>query len=103
MVTINWTLEAEANLKKLFTIVSLDKPKAAKKLIKSIKSRTAILKVFPRSGNRLYEYETLEIRVLQYGHYKIIYRVNSVNSLDILSVFNDAFPLNSYFVDFEVT
>lgn len=90
MGKIKWTREAVDWLNKVHDYVAFDKPGAAKNLINKIRQRTHILREFPEIGHRMEEEPDENIRILLYGHYRIVYRIKADRDTDILGVFHGA-------------
>ena len=96
MVEVTWTPEAENCLKEIYDIIALDKPNIAKQVINEVYKKVEVLFDFPFSGYRLHEYKKHEIRVIQYGHYKIVYHIKNEKQISIIAVHNDAFNIIQY-------
>lgn len=90
MVKIVWTEQAVSDLKDIFDFISKDSKRYAENQIKRIKSRTIILKNRPVIGRIVPEIEIAEIRELIEGNYRIIYRIFSKESIEILTVHHSA-------------
>ena len=86
MVQISWTLQAKDDLKAIAEYIKLDSVRYAKLQIIKIKSRTQILKSYPRAGRVVPEIENNQIRELTDHNYRIIYKVLSETRIDILTV-----------------
>jgi plasmid stabilization system protein ParE len=90
MVQINWTLQANDDLKAIAEYIKLDSLRYAKLQVIRIKSRTHILKSHPNAGRTVPEIENEQIRELIEGSYRIIYKVVSNNKVDILTIHHSA-------------
>ncbi len=96
MVEINWTREAHVWLKDIHSYIATDNPDAAQRTIAGILARTQFLKTHPRLGHRYEAERSREVRILQYGHYRIAYLIKSENSIDILGVFHGSLNIDRY-------
>jgi len=96
MAEINWTLEAEKWLKDIHDYIALDNPSAAKRVIKGIYGKTQVLKKYPEIGHKFYSDYSEDIRVLLYGHYRIVYLTKPGKDIDILGVFHGALNIDKY-------
>ena len=97
MVEIFWTDESKKWLKEIHDYIALDSEKTAKRVIDEIVERTEILKLYPEIGQRLERWENENIRMILYGHYRIVYRLLSKTRIDILGVYHGALDLNRHF------
>jgi len=84
MVQINWLHEARLDLKGNYEYIALDSKRYAKIQILSIRNRIQILKTHPQTGKIVDELQLSQIRELIEGNYRIIYRIVSEKSIDIL-------------------
>ena len=82
MVEINWTREAQVWLEDIHSYIALDSPDAAHSTIAGIFARAQLLKTHPRIGHRYEAEKSREVRILQYGHYRIAYLIKSEKSID---------------------
>ena len=96
MVTIRWTDEAEFWLQDIFAHITKYSVNTANSVIQGIYHRAQILLKYPRIGQwyRL-SYEG-NIRILLYGHYRIVYVIKTEEKIDILGVFHDAMDLDKH-------
>ena len=97
MGDIRWTAEAQIWLKDIFDYISLDNLKAARIVIEGIVKRVKTLKRLPEQGHKYFRYPELNIRVLLYGHYRIVYLIKSNRDIDILGIFHTALDMDKYF------
>ena len=97
MVSINWSKEAEFWLKDIYNYIALNDKIIAKKVIDEIVQKVQSLKDFPQIGYVYPNDDALEIRILLYGHYRIVYLVKNVNAIDILGIFHGALAIEKYF------
>lgn len=93
MVEIFWTDESKIWLKEIYDFIALDSPRNAEKVIESIIDRTEPLREFPQLGQRLMDWPDQEIRMVLYGHYRIVYLIKSEEQIDILGVYHSALDL----------
>ena len=96
MVEINWTREAHVWLRDIHSYIATDNPDAAQRTIAGILARTQLLKNHPRLGHRYEAERSREVRVLQYGHYRIANLIKSENSIYILGVFHGSLNIDRY-------
>lgn len=95
MAEIRWTFEAEIWLKDIYEYIALDNPRAAEQVIDGIYNAAQILKDHPEIGHKYQTPEKEEVRILQYGHYRITYAVLN-DRIDILGVFHGALDIDKY-------
>ncbi len=86
MVQINWTNLAVEDLKGIHDYISRDSKKYAKIQVLRLRTRTNILKKHPLSGKQVPEYNDDNFRELIEGNYRIIYKLVSVERIDILTI-----------------
>lgn len=96
MAKINWTREAEDWLKKIFDYIAEDNRYAATRFVTAIYKKAEILTKFPLIGYQLHDWLNRHIRVLLYGHYRIVYLIKDDENIDILGVFHGALNLENY-------
>ncbi|TQV87144.1 type II toxin-antitoxin system RelE/ParE family toxin [Aliikangiella coralliicola] len=75
MAQINWTEPALNDLNEIAEYIALDKPSAAKNLVKEIINSVKRLREFPESGRRPPELYDTRYRELIIGPCRIFYRV----------------------------
>ena len=95
-MTLNWTHEANLWLKEIHSYIAKDNRTAATSTVLGIQQRARQLKRFPRLGYRLDFIGERELRVLLYGHYRIVYLLKSETDIDVLGVFHGALDLEQY-------
>ena len=84
--TVYWTPEARTRLKEIQDYLnSQHAPKAAKKVVVTLLSRTRQLEEAPLSGHKMPDYPSDEIRELFEKPYRIIYRITKQH-IEILTV-----------------
>lgn len=96
MACIKWTRTARDWLKKIHDYIAIDKPDAAKKLIRAIMNRVTLLEQFPEQGQRLTGFHNKDIRALLYGHYRVIYQIKKNKNIIILGVFHGSLDLKKH-------
>ncbi len=75
MVRLNWTFQARDDLKAIAEYISKDSKSYAKHQVLKLKNRTRILKTQLRSGKIVPEINKENIRELNEGNYRIIYKI----------------------------
>ena len=95
---IYWTDESKKWLKDIHDYIAKDNEKIAKRVISEIISKTDILETFPRIGQRLSLWKNEEIRMILYGHYRIVYLKKSEEQIDILGVYHGKLDLKRHLI-----
>jgi len=91
-----WTNPALQNLLEIARYIHAEKPAAAKKLVKKIKTKISRLGQFPNSGRIVPEYPASGLREVIVDDYRIIYRVlPNKSTVQILTVRHGARPLDT--------
>lgn len=90
MVRINWTLQAKYDLKAIAEYISKDSKVYAKRQVLKIRNRTGILKSQIYSGREVPELKNENIKEVFEGNYRIIYKIVTENSIDILTIHHSA-------------
>jgi len=98
MAELRWTDEACIWMREIFDYISIDNSKIAKRVIQDIYKRVQVLKEFPKIGHSYLENSEREIRILTYGHYRIVYLVKPNEDIDVLGVFHDALDIDRYLI-----
>lgn len=93
MASLTWTVSSRAWVQEIYDYFAIDNVKAAKATAKGIYDRAQVLKQFPRIGARYESNIDREIRILLYGHYRIIYRIITDDDIHILGVFHGAMDI----------
>lgn len=86
MARIVWTIQAVEDLETIFDYISKDSPKYARIQIIRIQSIIKVLKKQPRLGRVVPEIENEKIRELILGNYRIIYRLSSDKTVEVLTI-----------------
>lgn len=98
MAELNWTVEAQNWLKQIYDYIALDNPQAAARVVEGIYEKANLLRQFPLLG---YTYEAnsdRDVRILLYGHFRIVYLVRDEQNIDVLGVFHGAMEIKRYLV-----
>ena len=90
MVRINWTFQAKDDLKGIAEYISKDSKRYAMLQVDRLKNRTEILKTLIRSGKIVPEINRGNIRELNEGSYRIVYKIVANNQIDILTIHHSA-------------
>lgn len=75
MAQVKWTEPALADLDNIANFIALDKPAAAKKLVREVFKSVSHLKKFPQSGRRPPELNGSSYREVIIGPCRVFYRV----------------------------
>jgi toxin ParE1/3/4 len=96
MAEIRWTDQAANWLKEIHDYIAQDNPSAAVKVVAGIYERARLLKTFPALGHRYRSEPEGDIRILLYGHYRIVYLTKGNEVIEILGVFHTAMDIERY-------
>lgn len=96
MARLNWTFEAERWLRDIHDYIAQDNPAAAARVVEGIYEKAQALTDFPLIGHRYELQPGREVRILMYGHYRIVYLVKPDNDIDVLGVFHSALEIDRY-------
>lgn len=96
MGKIKWSQEAFDWLKNVRDCIAKDKPQVAQKIARGIIKKIDLLCDLPEIGYRLNTSSQKHIRVLLYGHYRIVYQINRDKDIDILGIFHGALDLKKH-------
>ena len=96
MAEIIWAEEAERWLKDIHDYIAQDNPAAAEKVVSGIYQRAQILLEFPEVGYKYRSEPEGDIRILLYGHYRIVYLIKGSDRVEILGVFHGALDIDRY-------
>ncbi|MCX4187824.1 type II toxin-antitoxin system RelE/ParE family toxin [Methylophaga sp. OBS4] len=75
MAQIIWTESALNDLNEIAEYIALDKPSAAKKLVRQVFQSTKRLKDFPESGKAPSELQNTDYREIVIGPCRVFYRI----------------------------
>lgn len=96
MAEIRWTEEAAKWLEEIHRYISQDSPSSAIKVVSEIYNRVQLLKSFPELGYLFRSEKEGDIRVLLYGHYRIVYLIKGKETIEILGVFHSALDIERF-------
>ncbi len=96
MAKINWTYEAECWLKDIHDYIVADNPTAADRVVREIYDKAQILLSHPQIGYRYNKLSTDDVRILLYGHYRIVYLIKTSGDIDIVGIFHGALDIDKY-------
>jgi addiction module RelE/StbE family toxin len=88
MVEVRWTDQALSDIENIAEFISKDSFKYAEIQVQRFFSKVDVLISHPHSGRIVPETNNKLIRELIQGNYRIIYKIISVNQIDILTVHN---------------
>jgi plasmid stabilization system protein ParE len=93
---IVWTPESRWWLREIYEYIKKDKPATAVKVVRRIYEKAHVLLDFPELGH-VYEPARVEnVRILVYGHYRIVYKLADSGEVFILGVFHGALDLRRH-------
>ena len=96
MAEVRWTEEAAERLGEIFEYIAETSPQAAAETVGGIYRLAETLDCFPERG---FAYETRSgrsVRIVLYGHYRVVYRLEPSAAVIILGVFHGAMDLPRY-------
>jgi toxin ParE1/3/4 len=97
MAELRWTDEALDWLEDIHRYITQDNPYAAAKVVDGIIGKTELLTTFPDLGTRLRVVTEGEVRMILYGHYRIVYlHRTATKAIEILGVFHGALDMDRY-------
>jgi len=96
LAKVVWTQEAERWLLKIHDYIVVDSPVNAFNVVQSIYQRAQILKEYPQLGQAYRSVSGRELRILLWGHYRIVYRLMPGDEVHIIGVFHGAMKLENY-------
>ncbi|MFZ4618510.1 MAG: type II toxin-antitoxin system RelE/ParE family toxin [Rectinemataceae bacterium] len=86
MASLRWTDRARRDLGDIRDYISRREGEAASRFVEGLLRRSLILEEQPRSGRRVPEFNTDDIRELIHGNYRIVYKLAG-SEVHILTVF----------------
>ena len=95
MAELAWTEEASRWLEDIFEYIAQENPDAARRVVVGIYDHAQVLKNNPEIGYRYLQSER-NVRILQYGHYRIAYVVKADGNVNVLGVFHGALNIDKY-------
>jgi len=97
MAELTWTHEALRWLEDIHAYIKQDNPAAAVKVVEGIVGKAELLTQFPDIGSRVRLVPEGDVRMLPYGHYRIVYlRRTHLDVIEILGVFHGALDIDRY-------
>ncbi len=96
MVKLFWTDESLRWLKEIHDYIAQDNENIAKQVINEIIDKTEVLIDFPSIGQKLNDWPDENVRMILYGHYRIVYSVVSDIRVDILGVYQGSLDLKKH-------
>lgn len=94
MAHLNWSPDAINDLERISDYISFDSERYASVVVTRIISLAENALTFPLSGRIVPELDDENIREKFYKSYRIIYRINAEDTVDILRVFHQAQEFN---------
>ena len=96
MVGLQWTSEAKKWLHDIHSYISQDNPLAAEKVINGIIEKAEMLREFPEIGQLIFPEMERGLRMLLYGHYRIVYLLDkSGKNISIIGVYHGSLDIQS--------
>jgi len=90
MVEVNWTPQSLQDIDSISQYISRDSVKYAKIQAKRFFEVVEILEEFPKTGRIVPELNKPNVRELILGNYRIVYKIISTKSIDILTIHHSA-------------
>jgi toxin ParE1/3/4 len=90
MAQVIWANAAIDDLQRLREYFEPVSPRFAEKLMDQLISRTRMLADFPQSGRIVPEFENSQLREVRSGNYRIIYRFEQADKIEIARIFHSA-------------
>ena len=90
MARLIWTIQASDDLENIFSYISKDSITYARIQIIRIRDRVNMIKKQPQSGRIVPEIGDENLRELISGRYRIIYRLNPDNMIEIITIHHSA-------------
>jgi len=92
-----WTQESRRWLRDIYEYIARDSQPAARKVVHGIFDRTHLLLEFPEMGHLYQPRKFPNVRILLYGHYRVLYLPEAGGNIYILGVFHGALELKRHF------
>ena len=96
MAEVVWTEEADRSLLKIHDYIASQSPQNAFTVVESVYRRAQILATFPDLGHRHTTASGREVRILLWGHYRVVYLVRPDDEVHIVGVFHGAMQFEEY-------
>ncbi len=93
---IVWTSESRWWLREIYDYIRQDSPETALKVVRRIREKARVLLDFPELGHVYEPAREENVRVLLYGHYRIVYQPSGPGEIHILGVFHGALDLKRH-------
>lgn len=95
MISVNWTLRAQAALDAIYDYIHQDAPIYAERFVQQIIDSTDRLDAFPLSGRVVPEAEREDIREVIFQNYRVIYWLVTETRIDIIAVIHGSRDLSN--------
>ena len=86
MVAVSWTNRAIEDVNDIAEFIALDSEKYSKIQVQRFFDKVKVLESFPDIGRKVPEKNNSIFRELIIGNYRIIYKIISLNRIDIITV-----------------
>ncbi len=96
MADIRWTNTAVDWLKSIADYIARDNPAAAARTLEGILAKVELLQSQPYMGYQHISQSGRRVRVVLYGHYRIVYHVTQSAAVEIIGVFHAAMKIEDY-------
>ena len=90
MAQVVWANAAIDDLQRLREYFAPASARFAEKLMDQLIARTRMLADFPQSGRTVPEFENAQLREVRSGNYRIIYRLEYPDKVEIARIFHSA-------------
>lgn len=96
MAEVRWTEEAAERLREIFEYIAEASPPAAAETVAGIHRLAETLDRFPERGFSYLTRSGRTVRIVLYGHFRVVYRIEPGAPVLILGVFHGAMDLPRY-------
>ena len=96
MAEVRWTEEAAERLREIFDFIAESSPQAAAETVTGIYRLAETLDHFPERGFTYRTRSGRAVRIVLYGHFRVVYRIEPSATVIILGVFHGAMDLPRY-------
>lgn len=90
MVRIEWSTKASQDISQIYNFIARDSIHHAERQVSKIVNRIDILLQFPNIGRVVAEFHNKNIQELIEGNYRIVYKLNLPNEINILAIHHGA-------------
>lgn len=97
MARLIWTQESRRWLRDIYEYIARDSQPAARKVVRGIFDRAHLLLEFSEMGHLYQPMKFPKVRILLYGHYRVLYLPEVGGNVYILGVFHGALELKRHF------